>query len=819
MSRQQSSQHGNTPSGQSPRFALRPSAVAVYLLLAGSMAVSGGGVGHAQAQSAVPAAASAANIRSYNIPAGPLNAVLTRFLGESGILLSGSTELAQGKQSPGVQGNLTPDAALAALLAGTGLQAVADTQGRFVLMEAASGGTLPAVTVTDDSYQETAWGPVRGYAAKRSATATKTDTPIIEIPAAVQVVPREIIEDQKAVNLKDVYENVSGVQQAGNTLNAQTEVLPIIRGFESPALMRNGLRATEAGAVDLVNVERVEVLKGPASILYGALEPGGIVNYVTKRPQAESFHVVEQQVGSFDYRRTSIDSTGPLNADGTLLYRVNLAQTDADSFRDSMTLERTAVAPSLLWRPTDRTELLLDFSYVKEKQPYDTGIPLFANGKPRTSERAFFNDPDLDGRTNEDYYAGYQLSHVFSPTWSVRNQLQFHRAHNRNEALRPRDIQGNNLRQRYQNEDRVDDEVQFVLDGTAKFSTGAIDHALLIGAEYIEQDSDFDRFRVNSPNVVISDDPVVNFNPPANQKPTEDLSQTRWTSVYLQDQLSLLEGRRLKLLLGGRFDDVATKGSANGVATTDIKDRAATGRAGLLYMLSSQHSVYLSASQSFRPQFAFAVDAGGKPLDPETGLQYEAGLKSALLDERLFATLAVYQIEKKNVAVFDQALFNATGQSAYFPGVKERSRGVELDVAGNITSQLKILASYAYTDTEVLENEGDPSQVGEPLGGVALHTGRLWLSYDFNKAGPLGGFGLGGGARYVGESTAQFDTAVKLDPYTVADLSLWYNWRNVKASLNVKNLFDKDYIVRASHTAIAHPGTPRSVFASVSIGF
>ena len=776
-------------------------------------------VAQATTGSALPAA-----LVNISIAAQPLADALNDWSKQTRVQLTVPPNLVAGKSAPAVTGSLSPRQALDRLLAGSGLMASAE--GSTIVIRPTPGtskpmsgdGRLPAVTVTANANDQTAWGPVNGYAAKRSATGTKTDTPILETPASVQVVPREVMEDQKAANLKDVYENVSGVQQAGNTLNAQTEVLPIIRGFESPSLMRNGLRSTVAGAVDLINVERVEVLKGPASILYGALEPGGIVNYVTKRPQGESSHVFEQQIGSYDWRRTSGDSTGSLNSDGSLLYRFNFAQTNSNSFRNSMNLERTAVAPSLLWKIKDQTELLLDFSYVKEKQPYDAGIPVDANGKPRVSRSTFFGDPDLAGRTNEDFYAGYQLSHTVNSTWSLRNQLQFHSAHNKNESLRPRGISGNNLTMRYQNEDRTDDELQFVLDGTAKFSTGAIDHTLLIGAEHIEQDSDFRRFRVNVPNVPISDNPNVNFNPPANQARTADLSKTRWSSLYLQDQISLLDGGRLKLLLGGRFDDVLTQGSSGGVASADVKASAFTGRAGLLYRLSNQHSAYVSTSQSFRPQFAFAVDTSGKPLDPETGRQYELGFKSSFLNDRLLATVSLFDIEKKNVAAFDQALFDSTGRSAYFPGVKQRSRGVEFDLTGNLTRQLKVIASYAYTDTEVLQNAEEPAQVGKPLGGVAPHAARVWLAYDFDGSSPLAGFGVGGGARYVGKSTAQFDTT-KLEPYTVADVGVWYGWKNIKASLNVKNLFNKNYIARASTNAIAHPGAPRTVVASVSIGF
>lgn len=755
-----------------------------------------------------------AAVHQFDIPAQPLGEALIRFGQQSGLEVTASSSLVSGKTSSAVSGRLDTRQAMARLLAGTGL--AYSIESGMATLRPERGNTLSAITVSTD--WETATSAVEGFTARRSATGTKTDTAIIETAASVQVVPREVIDQQQAVNLKDVYENVSGVQQAGNTLNAQSEVLPIIRGFESPVLLRNGLRATSAGAVDLVNVERVEVLKGPASILYGALEPGGVISYVTKRPEAESRHVFSQQVGSDAFRRTTLDSTGALDNDKTLMYRLNLARTDSDSFRDDIELERTAIAPSLLWFPGDNTDLLLDFAYTREQQPYDSGIPLSADGDPLVPDSTFFGDDDLAGRENEDYYASYQLTHRFNPTWTVRNQLQLHRADNRNESLRHRAVLNNDteLSQRYQNEDRVEDELQFVLDGIATFRAGDTEHEVLIGAEYIKQETEWQRFRQNTPNVPITANPNVNYDPPANQILSDEPSETRRWALYLQDQISLLEDGHLKALLGVRFDDVLSSGSNDGVDSPDVDDSAVTARGGLLYMLSERHSVYASASQSFQPQQSFAVDRSGTPLDPETGEQFEVGFKSGFSD-RLSTTVSVYQLEKDDVAVFDQALFADTGDIAYFPGVNQRSRGAEIDVTGQLTDRLKLLANYSYTDTEVLDNEGDPSQAGERLGGASLHLARLWLSYEFT--GALNGLGLGGGARYVGESTAQFDTELPLDAYTVADASLWYQWRNVRANLKINNLFDERYIPRASNAAIAHPGAPRSVLAGVSIQF
>ncbi|MFN4276662.1 MAG: TonB-dependent siderophore receptor [Ferrovibrio sp.] len=749
-----------------------------------------------------------------------------RFTEITGLQLFADANLTRALRSSAVTGSLTPEAALQRLLDGTGLTYRFTNPTTVTLLEAPKAGSatvLPVIGVEGRSgTPETAWGPVQGYMARRSATATKTDTPIMETPAAVQVIPRQVIEDQRALSLKDVYENVSSVQQAGNTLNAQTEVLPIIRGFESPTLLRNGLRSTNVGAVDLANVERVEVLKGPASILYGSLQPGGIVSYVTKRPQATESHTLEQDVGSYNLFRTAVDSTGPLSQDGALSYRVNLARTDSDSFRDNIDLQRSSLAPSFLWQG-DRTELLLDFSYMHERQPYDIGVPLTADGKPMVSSNVFLGDPDLDGRTLDDYVASYQLSHELSSVWSLRHQFQVHRAEAKNESLRPRGIAGTaanpQLQLRYQNEDRRDDEVQLVLDATAKFATGSIEHTLLLGGDAVRQDSDFRRFRQNIANVAISDSTVVNYTPPVNQTKQVISGATDWAGLYVQDQLSLLEDGRLKLLLGGRYDIVHQESTTDSVTARDVHDRAFTGRAGLLYQFTRQHAGYVSVSQSFLPQSTGTLDRSGAPLDPEEGLQYETGIKSSFFNERLTATAAIFEIEKSNVAVSDQAWLDATGQSASIPGVSQRSRGFEFDLIGDLTPQLRIIANYSFTDTETLENPNDASVVGKPLGGVPEHKARLWLTYEFEEGLRLGGLGFGGGARYVGSNTAQFANTIQLDPYTVFDAAVWYRWKNLKAGLNVYNLFDHDYIARASDRSIAHPGAPLTVVGSLSITF
>ncbi|WP_438970814.1 TonB-dependent siderophore receptor [Methylophaga sp.] len=665
-----------------------------------------------------------------------------------------------------------------------------------------------------------------GYAVDQSKSLTKTRVPLSESPFSVQVIPETVFTEQNALGLEDVYRNVSGVVESGNTLNAQSEVLPFIRGFESPTVLRNGIRATQVGAVDLFNIESVEVLKGPASILFGALEPGGVLNYTTKKPRAIPSVSLKQQFGSDDYYRTTVDATGPVNENKDLLYRFNLAYTDSQSFRDEIDLDRIAVSPVITWLATDQTELTLDFSYTRERVPYDSGVPVDENGDKLVPDDTFFGDPSLEGRTLEDIFAGYTLEHQFNSVFTLTNRLQFHRSLPKNESIRNRGVIGTpgneQLRLRYQNEERVEDELQFVTDLTADFDTGSLNHQALIGLDLIKQESEFRRFRQNLASIDINANPDVSFTPPSDLQLSKDLdSEMEWAAVYFHDQISMLEDGRLKLLVGGRYDSVK---QTDNLESSSFRDQEFTGRAGLLYELTPNLSPYVSVSESFNPQSGSTVDRSGAVLAPETGLQYEAGLKLQSLDKKWLSTIAVYEIEKEDVAVFDSDFFNDTGEITYFPGVEQRSRGVEFDISGEISPGLNLIANYAYTDTEVLKNDGDPDSVGERLGNVPLHTARLWLSYDFQPGSRFEHFGLGGGVRYESERLAQFDTDITLDDYTVYDAALWYrkpvSGGNVlTAQLNFRNVFDEDYYARASDQSIVHAGLPFSVYATVGLEF
>lgn len=666
-----------------------------------------------------------------------------------------------------------------------------------------------------------------GYDAPRAAAATRLNVPVIETPFSVQVVPLRVIEDQNALGLEEVYANVSGVTEAGNTLNAQTEIRPIIRGFEAAVPLRNGLRATTVGAVDLVNVESIEVLKGPASILYGALEPGGVLNYTTKKPLMAPRYEVAQQFGGHGHSRTTLDATGPLNAARTVAYRVNAAYQDSDSFRDALALDRMAFMPSLTFRPDDRNELFLDFSYSRERVPYDSGVPFGLDGEPLVPIDTFFGDPELDGRNLRDYFSSAGYVRQLGDAVTVRTQFQFHRVHARNESIRHRGVRGQPgaelLRRRYQNEDRTDDDYQFVADVVSNFDVGATSHQALVGFDLAYQDSTFLRFRQNLPNLPITADPQVRFVPPAHQPQQTALGSNRWAAVYFQDQISALPDGRLKLLVGGRYDTSRGEGVRDGVAQAPTEAAKLTGRFGAGYSIAPSTLAFASVSQSFRPQIAGTVDVAGNLLDPQTGLQYEGGFKFEMFGGRFSSTASVYHIRKDNVPVFNFPLFLETGAFTYFPGVAERSRGVELDFAGRVTDGLSLIVNYAWNDAETVENEADPSEIGLQLGNTPAHLSRAWIAYDLPDAGPLAGLGFGLGVRAQDAQRVQFDTLV-LDGYAVVDLGVWYRLRigrqqRLRLQVNVDNLFDREHYVRASDRSIVHPGAPRSAIASIGYEF
>jgi iron complex outermembrane recepter protein len=686
--------------------------------------------------------------------------------------------------------------ALAALLAAPGAQGEEPV-------------TLPEVTVTGSAATDT------GYKADTATTATKTDTPIFDLPVSIQVVPREVLDDRQVILLQDALENVSGVVPFAGGGSAFDS--PRIRGFEAfRNVYRDGFRGRFFGNYiqSTAHLERVEVLKGPASVLYGRMEPGGLINQVSKKPLATPYYSLRQQFGSFDLYRTTLDTAGPLTEDQSLLYRVNFEYLDSGSFRDFVGAETVFVAPVLTWNLSDRTHITLNLQYQHSDRVMDRGLVAIGD-PPRIAPISFsrylgepFNNDDIG-----DLQAFFLLTHDFNPDWTVnlRFSTQQFDAHYLAVQGTGTLLADNRSVERAFFEE-IDDIQNYntVLDITGHFRTRGVKHTVLLGADYYLDEFD-------GPFVFTSFDPIDIFTPVYGASrlsvPLTPFTQsTEYYGVYFQDQIDILDN--LHLLGGGRYDWATTE-SQSGTSPTDrIKDEAFSPRVGLVYQPLPWLSLYGSYIESLGGA-NFARSRTGEAFGPETGQQYEAGLKTEWLDGRLSATLAFYHLTKQNILTPDPVDPNnfsvQTGEA--------RSQGIEFDLSGEITPGWSIITSYAYTDTEITQDNSGSE--GFRLHDVPEHSGSLWTRYRFLQ-GSLQGLSLGAGVFAASERT-DFDNSFEVPGYARVDALAAYTWKlgptRLTVQLNIKNLLDKEYFKNVVSSNEIQPGAPRSFIGSLRIEF
>lgn len=765
----------------------------------------------------------AAEPRRFAIAPQPLAAALAEFSRVTGVQVSAPGGLLEGRASPGVAGTIEPEAALDRLLVGTGL--AARIEGGTVVLTQVGGEAVALPTLQVTGAAETAFGPVQGYRATRSATATRTDAAIQDTPASIQVVPREVIEDQAPRRLRDVYRNISGVQPDFTGGNVSATEVPIIRGFQDFSIYRNGFRSGQLAPVDFANIERIEVLKGPASVLFGLAEPGGLLNIVTKRPLADRFAILEQEIGSYDRYRTTIDANAPLTDDGSVLARINLAYTSDDTFRDHRGIDRIFLAPTLSWRPTAATELILDLSYSYEKYPFDHGLAFTADGRPIAPVSTFLGEPDFRSE-REEFFAGYTLTHRLSDRVTLRNMTSFQYNENRLNAFRHFGSTNpdNTVNRSFDRTVPKGTVLQTVADIGYRFDLGPTRHELLFGIDARwepKPGNQQDGLRSRGPF------PISIINPQYGQfgaivfDDSSDFdSEEKWFGLYLQDRITLFDDR-LHLLVGGRFDyvDQFVKFVApafNFDFEGERQDSAFTGRVGALYKLTPWLSPYVSVSQSFNPVSPFTLGN----VAPTEGFQVEGGFKLSFFQERLTATVAAYEVTKSNVPISDPS-----NPGFSINGGELRSRGFEIDIAGEIAPGLQLVAAYAYTDTEVLKSDSLP--IGSRFRNVPLHSGSVWLRYDFAADATLAGFGFGAGVFGATDRLGDNAGSFELDGFLIADAAFWYRDTitvagkptPIKAQINVQNLFDREYYESSSGTASVFPGAPLTVLGSFRLRF
>jgi iron complex outermembrane receptor protein len=758
----------------------------------------------------------ARNMR-YAMPAQPLASALAQFARQNHLQLSFDAALAQDKVAPAVNGELSERQALAQLLSQSGLSWTLTDDRTLLLFPQPDSGALNLApsAITSDAFVERADGPVQGYRATRSATGTKTDTALRDIAQSIQVVSRQLLEDQQVNNLGDALTNVSSVQR-GNTHGGSSESF-VIRGFKATTyavdgMLINPLVSRPEALRDLANVERVEVLKGPASVLYGRGNPGGLINLVTRQPSFTPQAQVKAQAGSYDFYRLEANASGPLDEAKTLAGRMTVAaQTDRgfrDTFRDS---KRTYVAPTLRWEPTDSTRVDAGAEFIDQTSPFDRGL-IPQNGKINMNADRYLHEPWSRDKADK-VSVWYGAEHDVNDWLTLRQMTRWDQSHKDRYVvdLRTLGADGRTLSRRATDGDERIKTLDMQFEAIARFATGGLNHTALAGFEYVDGKRNVESDRASLASIDI-------FNPVYGALPGpfafNDMTDYKVESysVYLQDQVDLSE--QWKLIVGARYDDTrqrnSTTNAAYEVTKTDIDPSRVSPRLGLVYQPTDWLALYASYSTSFTPQSN--IQRNGSVLDPEEGKQYEVGAKVDVIPDRLSATLSVFEITRENVAAPDPSDDSYSVQTG-----EQRVRGIELDVTGTPLKGWDIIGNISALNAKVTKDT--TIEEGNRLDGVPIMSGSIWSSYQLQE-GPMRGLGFGAGVIAVGERQGDIDNSYDVSGYARIDASVFYDINeNVRVSLNGRNLTDRKYIETVAGTDGNYAGAPASAIAAVSVKF
>ena len=694
------------------------------------------------------------------------------------------------------------------------------------LVLSVSPKTSTAQTEADEEIGVIATGQAEDddYFVPDSTTATRTDTPILDTPQSVQVIPQQVLEDQQVIRLDEALRNVSGVTFGGTDLGRDLDFS--IRGFDDAPILRNGFRQFNAGGTfpETANLEQIEVLKGPAAVLFGEIEPGGVINLVTKRPLSEPFYEIQGQFGNRGLFRPSIDFSGPLTSDGRLLYRLNAVYQGGDDIQDFDTdIERFFISPVITWKISDRTDLTIELEYLNDERPPIFGIPAIGDEIADIPFEQISNEPD-DVAEEESINVGYDLEHRFSDNWKLRNGFRYTKQDASTEITFPFDIdEETGIVTRFSGFQPEESE-SFTLNTNlvAEFATGPINHQLLFGVDLNRTEDNFNSFtRLDLDNPLELDIFAPVFGTFTRPDPDDiplfqnDENEINRLGVFIQDQISFSDN--LILLAGLRYDTVDQTTTIN---PTDFDPSSAeitqnnddlSPRVGIVYKPIPEISLYGSYSQSFSPNPETTVD--NEPLDPEEGEGFEFGVKTELLNSRLSTTLAYFNITKQNVATEDP-----DDPFSFVAAGEQQSQGIELDVIGEILPGWNIIASYAYIDAEVTED--NLIEIGNRLNNAPENSASLWTTYEIQQ-GSLQGLGFGAGFNFVGEREGDLDNSFQVDDYFITNAVVSYERNNWRAAVNFRNIFDVDFISGVSPVRVRgnEPGEPFTVVGSLSVQF
>ena len=765
-------------------------------------------------------ALAAETAQDFDLPAGSLAVTLINIGQASGRQVLFIPADVDGRQARAVRGHLSAAEAVSQALQGTGLRARITASGALSVQPAdGEGVTLDAINI-DGRASSVASDDDQSYVAQRTRVGTKTRTELVKVPQSVSVVTRAELDQRKSDNLSDSLKYTPGFSSQPSSFSRTADDYTL-RGFNVGAgtggILRDGMKLQSNpydGSVEAYGLERVEVLKGASSVLYGQLSPGGMINTVSKRPTATPLHEVGVEVGNYNRRQYTLDLGGPLDEQGQFSYRLTGLWRDSDTQVDHIDDDRRYIAPAITWQPNEDTSLTVLAShqetYTGFSPPMSYRMSTYsATPGYKIGRDEFVGEPGYDHFNNRMDTLGYLFEHSFSDQLKVNHSLRYFQANTDWNYLIPVAISGTQLSRRYS--DRQERSTGWTTDNNLSytFDSGAWRHELLVGVDYYHKTYDSHRYisataAQLAPPLNLANPQYTGVGANTAADSGSDLHSAQ-AGIYLQDQITFDD--KWVLLLGGRqdwADSVTTTFATDARATRG--DKKATGRVGLVYLADNGLAPYVSYSQSFQPA-SVSNPAFGNAFAPLEGEQYEVGLRYQPPGSDTLLSAAVYRLDQDNSLSLDSLT------NTYVQYGKTRTKGVELEAKSNLTDNLQLSAGYAYTDTHVLEDQ-TVSNIGKRIEGIPYHSASVWASYRLASLG-LEKLRIGGGARYTGTTrTTPSVYAGKLPAYTLVDALVSYDLNaNWQVQAKAQNLFDKKYLY--CNTTCRY-GDERSVLGSVT---
>ncbi len=689
-------------------------------------------------------------------------------------------------------------------------------------------------------------GRFTGYAPDldKPADVLKSNVPVLQAPQNVQFVTRETMDDRQSLNMEDaILNNVSSVNRGYANFDRF-----YVRGFDLyDTIYRNGLRTPWEASRDPSNIQTIEILKGSSTMVYGRNEVGGLVDFVTKRPLFDqTYYSVQEQTGSWGLTRTTVDATGPVTSDKSVAYRFIGAYDRADSFIDFVTHRNAFIAPSVSWRPTEQFQLHVeaefrDYVYVNTG---DVGIPAIGNGIANIPNSRYLEPPTIAAGLPEHQqkaFGGYDWTYDINKDWSLTNRFAYTYSTQRRNSFAPYAVSDDGIAQLgFYDHIRTLSELATNMDLKGKFDTGPLQHKVLLGVDYLDNeitDAGCDFYSgpagcggalanaFSTENIYLplySSLRLSNFGPSLVYNDFWKLREYQF-GVYGQDQISFADDR-LHLLLGGRYDwarygsVTSSAWSTNDPSFAEVNnnykfanDGGFSPNVGVVVQPIPWLSFYANYAESFG--LSNGTPAPGQPaLPPQRGRQWEGGVKAELLDKRLVATFAYYDIHKTNI--LQQVL--GTGYS--IPIGEAESKGVEFDLAGRINDNWSAIATYTHDDALITEDQ--TGNVGHRLQNVPRNQGSLWLKYT--APAELRGLNVGAGLRAVGQRPGDDQNDFWVPAYATVDafasykLPLPAQYPKMTIQLNVNNLANARYYEASTYGRLAvYPGSPRTFLVSL----